>query len=57
MLWVCVGKCRADVPSERFVYIMSGVSMGTLGTMSANFRLPAGVSCTGGCVLQWVSES
>ncbi|KAF6256157.1 hypothetical protein COO60DRAFT_1530799 [Scenedesmus sp. NREL 46B-D3] len=36
-----------------FVYIMGGASMGTLGTMSANFRLPAGVSCAGGCVLQW----
>jgi hypothetical protein len=35
-----------------FVYIMSGAPQGQLG-MSANFRLPAGVSCSGGCVLQW----
>jgi len=43
---------RADAPSERFVYIMSGPSLGSL-SMNANFRLPTGVSCTGGCVLQW----
>jgi hypothetical protein len=45
--------CRADMAGERYVYIMGGASAGTLGTMSANFRLPAGVSCSGGCVLQW----
>ncbi|WIA30623.1 hypothetical protein OEZ86_000702 [Tetradesmus obliquus] len=36
-----------------FVYIMNGTSKSTLGTMSADFRLPAGVACAGGCVLQW----
>jgi hypothetical protein len=34
-----------------FVYILSNASQGQLG-MSANFRLPSGVSCSGGCVLQ-----
>lgn len=49
---------RADIAGERFVYIMGpplppGSTAATLGTMSANYRLPAGVSCSGGCVLQW----
>lgn len=44
---------RADMAGERFVYIMSGGQQ----TASANFRLPAGVTCSGGCVLQWVSEA
>lgn len=47
---------RADVRTERFVYIMSGASLGQL-SMSANFVLPSGVSCSGGCVLQWVSDN
>lgn len=42
------------MPGERFVYIMNGQSLGSQA-MSANFRLPTGVSCAGGCVLQWVS--
>lgn len=33
---------------------MNGASMGQLGFMNGLFRLPAGVSCAGGCVLQWV---
>jgi hypothetical protein len=35
-------------------WILSGASMGTLGRMTGSYRLPAGVSCSGGCVLQWV---
>ncbi|WIA43871.1 hypothetical protein OEZ86_010284 [Tetradesmus obliquus] len=35
-----------------FVYLLSGASQGQLSG-SAEFRLPAGVSCSGGCVLQW----
>ena len=42
---------RAD-SNERYHYILSG-AWGRPEAFTHTFRLPAGVSCAGGCVLQW----
>jgi len=45
---------RADGPpsviGKRYMYIV-----GSATSVSSRWRLPPGVSCPGGCVLQWVS--
>lgn len=43
---------RAD-NNALYTYIMGGKSQGSLPGQTADYRLPAGVTCAGGCVLQW----
>jgi hypothetical protein len=52
-------RARAD-GRGLYYWILEGVGSGCgraavpLGTMRGSYRLPAGVTCSGGCVLQWV---
>ncbi len=42
--------CRVDKSGIRYWYLPS---MTAIGDFTQQWKLPAGVSCDGGCVMQW----